>query len=192
MKKKVFFIGLAIVVLSLGTVWAQPDMKPGKWEITTKMEMGGMPPQTIKHVQCLTAEDMVPVQRESEHQECKTMDVVEKGNTITWKMVCEGEGSKMEGDGKVTYSEDSMNGTVNMTMNIEGGNTMHVKNVMTGKRLGKCDGSEPTTTLNSQPLPSIDMSNLPDMPDEEMEDDEAADAEEVKESVKGLFKGLFK
>lgn len=53
----------------------------------------------------------------------------------------------MEGSGSVTYNGNHMNGT--MTMTIAGGANMQIKNIMTGRRIGECDGSTSRTTKSS-------------------------------------------
>jgi hypothetical protein len=66
-------------------------MNPGKWEITTQTEMAGTPSQSLKHVQCITADDMVPVSQDA-NQECQVTDFVRSGNTMSWKIFGGGQG----------------------------------------------------------------------------------------------------
>ena len=192
----VCIVGL-LMVLS-GSVFAEPQMNPGKWQITTQTQMAGMPPQTVTHTQCITAQDMVPVSQDA-NQECQVTDIVYSGNTVSWKISCGGQGGGMEGTGSVTYSGDAMNGVMDMT--ITGGANMKVKNTLTGRRLGECDGSEPTTTVNSQPVPTGTSQNpVADTLKDDAKDvgsaahDEAKQTtvEEVRKGVRGVFKGLFK
>ncbi len=136
MMRKTSLIGIfSVSVLLLATLWAQPNMNPGKWEITTKTEMAGMPAQSLTHTQCITASDLVPVGGDAS-QHCKVTDVKTSGNTVSWKITCGGQGGEMSGTGTITYEGDSMNGT--MTMSIPG-TEMTIKNVITGKRIGECD-----------------------------------------------------
>jgi len=61
------------------------------------------------------------------------------GNTVSWKIICAGQNGEMEGTGKITYSGDTMEGTMDLVI---AGAGMHVKNTIRGKRIGECDGAE--------------------------------------------------
>lgn len=137
MLRKLFLITLvSVMTVSFALVWAGLQMNPGKWEITTQTEMAGMPSQSITHVQCLTADDLVPMSQDAT-QECQVTDIVYSGNTVSWKITCGGQGGGMKGTGSVTYNGNSMNGVMNMT--ITGGGNMKIKNTMIGRRLGECN-----------------------------------------------------
>ena len=138
MVKRIFSLGLAFsIIFSMGTAFASPKFKPGKWEITTETEMVGMPmkmpPQT--HTQCLTGEEFVP-QNKQPGNECQISDVKTDGNTVTWKITCSTQGGQMEGSGRITYSNDTFNGTMDMVMKASG---MGIKNKISGRRVGDCD-----------------------------------------------------
>jgi len=137
MLRKLFMITLvSFMIVSFSMVCAGIHMNPGKWEITTQTEMAGMPSQSVSHVQCITADDMVPMSQDA-NQECQVTDIVYNGNTVSWKISCGGQGGGMEGTGSVTYNGNSMNGVMNMT--ITGGGNMQIKNTMIGRRLGECN-----------------------------------------------------
>jgi hypothetical protein len=138
MVKKMFLMGFVFsIALSFGMAFAGPNLNPGKWEITTETEMVGIsmkvPPQT--HTQCLTKKDLVP-QSKGASQECQISDVKVSGDTVSWKIICSGQGGAMEGTGQITYSGDHMEGTMDMV--IKGAN-MQVKNKISGHRIGACD-----------------------------------------------------
>jgi hypothetical protein len=143
MKIKANLISIVIsVVLLIGVAWAGPQMNPGKWEITTKTEMAGMPPQSATHTQCMTSDDLVPISDDGK-QECQVTGIKTRGNTVSWKIVCGGQGGKMNGTGSITYSGNRMNGIMNMTIVSYG---TQVKNTLSGRRIGACDGQSDTTT----------------------------------------------
>ena len=112
-------------------------MKPGKWEITTQTEMEGMPMSIppITHTQCITGDELVPQSQEA-NSECVVSDMETSGDTVSWKIVCSGANGRMEGTGTITYSGDTMEGTIDMLMPDAG---MQVKNTISGKRIGDCD-----------------------------------------------------
>ena len=133
---------LAVSVILLATVsfslaGSKPNVKPGKWQVTTRMEMPGMqmnmPPMT--HIQCITEDDYVP-QTSQPGEECKITQTRVSGDTVTWTMHCRGEGGEMKGNGKVTYRGDSFEGKISMSMAPSGMSmTIHTN----GRRIGDCD-----------------------------------------------------
>ncbi len=141
-------IGSMVLVLSLVTVClaVSPRMKAGLWEITTSMEMKGMPMpfamKPITQTKCITPKDVQDpektVPKTSKDENCKVQDYKASGNHVTWKMVCTGKHG-MTSTGEMTYS----NGTSykgSMVMDTEGKNihTMHMTYHFQGKRIGNC------------------------------------------------------
>ncbi len=108
------------------------EMRDGLWEITSKMEMPGMPMQmpAVKHTQCLTSKDNVPL--DTEH-DCKIKNTDVKGNTVTWEMHCVSEGKPMKSIGKITYKGDTFEGETKMEMD-----GMNMTQHMSGRRIGNC------------------------------------------------------
>lgn len=111
------------------------NMKEGKWEITSTMEMKGMPagmtpPQTF--TACLKQTDYVP--KNAEQKDCTMKDVNVSGNTVSWEAVCKDSSGK----GTITYAGDTYDGAMDMTMK-EGGKDMSMKMTMKGKHIGPCD-----------------------------------------------------
>ena len=107
--KRIIFLGIAaFIFLPVGQAFAGPQLNPGKWEITTTTQMAGLPAQSAKHTQCLTTDDAVPTSHDP-NQSCEISDIKTKGNTITWKVHCTGGGDKINGNGSVTYSGNTMN-----------------------------------------------------------------------------------
>lgn len=140
MIRQMTFVG--ILLAWVGQLSAQEqsvNLNPGLWEITTVTEMVGMPgagPPPMTFTQCITAENLVP-QSEGETDVCQVSDVAVEGNTVSWKIVCSGEGGGMEGTGTTIYNGDTMEGTMEMVMPQM---NMQIKNTLTGKRVGECEG----------------------------------------------------
>lgn len=82
-------------------------MKPGMWEITTSMEMPGMPfqppPQTMRH--CYTAQE-VKEQPVPKDNNCKVTDLKSSASKVNWKVECKGEMAG-KGEGQITYQGDT-------------------------------------------------------------------------------------
>lgn len=199
MAKRLFYvIFISLVIVSFGTAFAGPNLNPGKWEITTKTEMTGMPPQSVTHEQCITSKDLVPMSGDA-NQECQVEDIQTNGNTVSWKLTCGGQGGGMTGTGQVTYKGDSMTGTMDMTIEPYG---TQVKNTLSGRRIGDCDGSSSEVSVHQSSAPAsggaddaVNKAIAKDAKDVgQTARDEARDAtkEEVREGVRGIFKGIFK
>ncbi len=121
--------------------FAGANMQPGLWEITTKVEMAGMPgnlpPTTIRH--CVKAADIETGRHaipQNIDKKCEMQDFKVQGNTSSWSMVCKGENA-MSGSGTISYSGNSYSGNSKMTM-THGGHTMNMSQTYSGKRLGDC------------------------------------------------------
>jgi hypothetical protein len=139
-------IALAVAIAGLfplGTfAFAGVNLHEGLWEITTKMEMPGMPMQmpARKHTQCLTKKNMLKTmvpREQAQEEECKITDTKISGNTITWVMKCSGEDA-MEVTGKTTYHGDTFNGTITMISNDPEEGKMKMIVHISGRRIGEC------------------------------------------------------
>lgn len=119
---------------------AAPNMKDGMWEITTKMEMPGMPMAIPpnKHTQCLTAKEAVPQQPEKNNQECKMTSIKVDGDSVSWAVQCRSKDSALDGAGKVTYKGDSMDGVMTMNVKESKQGAMQMTYRMSGKHIGPC------------------------------------------------------
>ncbi len=128
-----------IVIFACCMLWATgtfaaPNIQDGLWEVTTTVEMAGMPEgmmHPMKHTACLTRKNAVPAAPAK--SDCKITDINTEGNSVSWTMNCPNAVSK----GKVTYSGTTFNGATETTMN-QGGRKMQVKNKMEGRRIGPC------------------------------------------------------
>ena len=133
-KQRVISMVVSVLVLLSSPVMAGPNMKEGKWQISSKMEMPGMPmqipAQTYTH--CLTKEDMVPRQKTPD-QNCKMVNNTVKGSTVSWQMECATPQGPSTIDGKVTYKGDSFDGIIKIR---QAG--MEMTQQMSGKWIGPC------------------------------------------------------
>lgn len=135
---KIVLLVAGTAVLLLGGVRFLPAApaaagQGSEWEITTTMEIAGMPfampPSVIR--QCLEDRD-VPYQSGDE-EECRTISKKVSGDTVFWRIICQGEGGPVEMDGVTRYTGDTMDSKVEMRSD-EGDMSMH----MTGRCLGPC------------------------------------------------------
>ncbi len=124
----------------LATVANAVDMQDGKWDITVQTEMQGttmkLPPMT--YTQCLTSQNIIPMQNKS-GQQCEFINKNISGNTVTWKMRCTGQGMRMDIDGKANYKKTSFAGHITIQMNDPQGAKTAMHQKISGKRIGDCD-----------------------------------------------------
>ena len=126
--------------VSIGVVFAQSPVRDGRWEVSTEIDMPGMPMKipSMKTIQCVTKDQAddphqsVPRGQQDQAGDCKVSDYKIVGNTVTWTVKCEGK-NPMTGNGEITYAIDTYDGWMKMkTSDAE----MTMK--YTGKRLGDC------------------------------------------------------
>lgn len=132
---------LLSVVLSPAAWSAQNTMQPGLWEITTEVDMPGMPmklpPQTIRH--CYTAADLANSENtvpQSGDGNCQVKNYRIEANTASWEIECSGEGA-MRGKASMTFSPNSYTGRMDAVMHSPGGN-MEMNNHWRARRIGDC------------------------------------------------------
>jgi len=139
MLKTIFAVAaLAVSLIFTGSAAAAPNMQDGKWEITSRTEIEGMPMNMppYKYTLCLTKQNAVP-QKQEKNEECKMTESRVVGDTIFWTVQCRTKEGSTEGKGKITYKGNSFDGIFTMT-GKEGGEKINIKNHMSGKRIGEC------------------------------------------------------
>ena len=128
----------AVAVFSTATCASAQEMPGGLWEIKTKMDIPGMPPelaakmgnQTMTH--CVKPGERKWTEQRNPHdrgdRKCEQTDMKVEGNKVSWKMACK-DGTTGEGtvthNGKDAYKMD-------MTMNMQQGS---MKMQTEGKRI---------------------------------------------------------
>jgi len=124
-------LAFALVASSLASAQGKDDL----WEVSTKMEMPGMPmamPAQTNRV-CLGKnrkdEEFVP-----KHGDCRMVDSKRVGNKFTYKMDCAGDDPTTV-DGTINFGNNVYDGQMRMTMK-KTRDTMDL--TLTGKRVGDC------------------------------------------------------
>ena len=131
-------VAVAMAILWSTSAFAGMNMREGLWEITTRMEIQGMPMQmpARKHTQCLTKKKVVP-KGQNKEEDCKITDRKIRGNTVTWVIKCSGKDA-MKAVGKTTYHGDRLEGTITVTSNDPEEGRMNMTTHISGRRIGKC------------------------------------------------------
>lgn len=135
---------------------------PGEyWEITSKMEMPGMPfamPATTQKV-CIQKGAESNPEKTSGDKSCKMTDVKTVGNKTTWKMRCDRDGEVMTGSGEQTTSPGAYQGKMQMS-GKSGGRDMSMSTAFSGKRIGgSCDTEELVKQVNKQIAETCEISD---------------------------------
>ncbi|MBU0681047.1 MAG: DUF3617 domain-containing protein [Proteobacteria bacterium] len=140
MNKKLSVV-MAGIVLACGLVGCSgggPDLEEGMWEITTEVDMPGMPMKipAMVYRQCLTKEDVVPKQGPANQEICTYSSPKTRGNRVSWSVECQSPGGKTTSEGEITYRGKSFDGT--LTMSMSGVIEMSGTNKMSGRWIGEC------------------------------------------------------
>ena len=118
---------------------------PGEyWEITSKMEMPGMPfamPATTTKV-CIAKGGERDPGKTTGDKDCQASDVKTVGNKTSWKVRCDHDGEIMTGSGEQTYTANGYQGKMRFSGKSHG-RDMDMSSEFNGKRIGgSCDSEE--------------------------------------------------
>jgi len=128
-----------VLVAASGLAQAAPVIQPGLWEISTRMEMPGLPAGAGQHVTqiCYRPGDVQDASKTvPKDKNCEVKDYQLTGNTASWRMECRGE-TEMTGTGTFTYAGNSYSGTTKFAMK-QGGRTMNMTQSYSARRIGDC------------------------------------------------------
>ncbi len=138
LRRKFKYFALALILTAFTSAQADVDLHEGMWEITSKIEMSGIPVQipdtTIS--QCISKEKIIPKTNKKVNEHCTVSEQKIEGNTVTWKMKCAG---KMESQGSITYHGDTFEGLITNQTEIPDMGMMTMTIQLTGKRTGECN-----------------------------------------------------
>ncbi len=144
-----FTAALSVLLLQTTPALADPDLQEGNWEITINMEMEGLPfaMPPVTHNQCITRESLIPDSSEP-GQDCKILDHDVNGSTVSWRMQCDGDDGRMEGEGRITYAGSSYEGAVLMKVTGTSGEVTQMKLKHQGRHTGPCKSAPGTRADN--------------------------------------------
>ena len=140
MKALALATATVLSLVAVPHVLAQGALREGKWEVTTQMQIPGVPVQLPSNtrVQCVTQAQQedpastLPSGPPDPNTHCTASDYHRDGNKVTWKVTCTGS-QPMTGEGSIVVDGDRYDGTMVMTMD-QGSMTMKYA----GKRVGDC------------------------------------------------------
>jgi Protein of unknown function (DUF3617) len=133
----------AIIALMSGLLSTAAFAATGEyWEVTSNMEMPGMPfamPPTTQKV-CIAKDKQKDPAKTSGDKDCKVTDVKTVGNKTTWKARCDHNGEITTGSGEQINTANAYHGKVKLN-----GQGMNMTMSYSGKRIGgSCDTQEQT------------------------------------------------
>jgi hypothetical protein len=137
MIKRSLVLATALSLIFAVAAFAAPNYQEGLWEITTTMNMPGMPKEMMRPMKqqvCMTKQNAVPQPQQKGEQQCKITNQRTVGNKVFWTMTCKGG---TVSNGEITYSKTSYDGSQTTTTS-QGGKLMTVKSTMSGKYIGPC------------------------------------------------------
>ena len=135
------FLVAALAAAGLASANAFGQGRDDLWEVTSKMEMPGMPmampAQT--HRVCIAKggkDDAYIPKRDG----CSVQDSKRVGNKVTYKMVCTGKDA-MTVAGETTFGANSYEGRMAMSGKMDG-QQMDMSQIYSGKRVGDCTAAK--------------------------------------------------
>ena len=136
---------VAVAATALCTNALADEMSPGLWEITLETRVAAQPafaPEPFRLTQCLTAADtrdpsaVLGGVANPGAGDCVYVDKAYSGNSFRFSMQCAGSYA-IQSQGEVSFSADTMSGTITSTANV-GGEKAKLSNKVSARRLGGC------------------------------------------------------
>jgi hypothetical protein len=113
------------------------------WEVTTKMDMAGMPfampPQTSR---VCTQKGKQNEAMAPQDKNCRMTDMRQSGSRTTFKIVCEGK-DRMTGTADFTHGVDSYQGVMRFQGVMDGRQVDMTQNIA-GRKVGNCTWEDPS------------------------------------------------
>jgi hypothetical protein len=154
-------LGAAESALVLGILWsgllsvtpaiAADEIRAGKWQFTTEMQMPttAPPPPGVQagpggntkmtRIACISGENPVPAETQGDVQ-CKVDQVQRHGGTVRWTMTCiPPQGPPVRSDGVAHYTGTTMEATFTTHMTAPDGKPVANPGRISGRYLGACD-----------------------------------------------------
>ena len=125
---------------------AADEIKAGKWQFTTQMQMpgaaqapsgaqgtaGGNAPMT--RAACIDAANPIPAEGQ-----CTLDQVDRRGGLVTWAMTCNSPRGPIRSAGSARYAGDTMQATLTARVPGPDGQPADAPGTITGRYLGPCD-----------------------------------------------------
>ena len=112
-------------------------LKPGLWETTVVSTNSFTGTTTQTETECVVEQEFDPRTMFKDAQGCELLDDNLQGNTLTYSLVCNVQGTQATIEGVYTTEGDVGSGSMNMEMSF-GNQTMTMENSFDARRIGDC------------------------------------------------------
>ena len=114
-----------------------PQGKDELWDVTSKMEIPGMPMAMPAQTHRVCAEKGSDASMVPKREGCAVADVKRAGNTVTYRMACKDGRNDYTATGESTTTANGYNGRMRMAGKMEG-EQMEMAMTYSGARAGNC------------------------------------------------------
>jgi len=134
---------LIILLIALASFDAFADgipIEPGKWEMTSTVNMPMMPqPRVTTTTECIEENEITPETLSDEGMDpgCTFDTGIVEGNTMKWSIDCSQAEGAVHGEWEATSHGNTMTGEGTMTVDMQGQPMVMTMN-WDGKRIGDC------------------------------------------------------
>ena len=128
------------LVLTLLSTLTQAQMQPGRWEMSSQMNMQGMQMPGHKSTQCLTAQDIAAGkqhQMDDGQSKCQVSDMKTSGASYSYNFDCASAEGKMSGQAKGNSAATTFTTEIKLRMTPDQG-VGEITQIMNGRRTGDC------------------------------------------------------
>ncbi|MDZ7842745.1 MAG: DUF3617 family protein [Gammaproteobacteria bacterium] len=138
MRSKCLIVAGVLVLIPFASGAAELEIKPGLWETTmTRTNPMTGEPTTETTTECVRETSFNPSEVMQDAEGCELVKEELDGDTLTFRMECNMQGSQTTVDGM--FQTDSVSGKGNMDMNMDMGEMKMQMNMnWTSKRVGDC------------------------------------------------------
>ena len=132
-------IATVLLFCAIGqAAFAESKLKKGLWEVTTLIEMKGLPVKlpAVTTQQCFDKDNSVPKSAQQD-ENCDVSQKQVNANTISWTLVCHTDRGELKGNGEITYEGDTFKGFLNLNLDNKEGQ-LKMDSILKGRYLGLC------------------------------------------------------
>ena len=135
--KTILAVVMSTCLVSISVHADSLKLKPGLWEttVTSTNSFSGTTTQT--ETECVVEAEFDPRTMFKDAEGCELVDNNLSGNTLTYSLVCDVQGTKANIEGMYTTEGDIGSGNMNLEMSF-GNQTMTMENSFDARRIGDC------------------------------------------------------
>ena len=143
--ERILFITL-LAATSPAAALAASEIKAGKWQFTTEMQLPAMPQsaagaqsspaanQPMTRTACIDPAHPIPTE-----QQCTLDNMKRSGGRVSWAMTCNSPQGPVHSTGSGRFAGDTMEGTLTAHVPGPNGKPVNAPGRITGRYLGPCE-----------------------------------------------------